>query len=171
MNWHMFCRNRWPTFVLLSLVLWGIARPQRLYAHIELRQTFPAPGQVFAASPREIRLTFSEPPLSAYVQVYGRQFEEIPGVEVLPLMPNAVNVIATVPPLMSGAYTVQWLTLSADNHTVTGTFQFEVQSAPPSPVINTVVAAVLAAAVLTGIGIFIRSWSAAARIPPSNVVG
>ncbi len=63
------------------------------------------------------------------------------------------------------------ITLSADNHTVTGTFQFEVQSAPPSPVINTVIAAVLAAAVLTGIGIFIRSWSAAARIPPSNVVG
>ena len=146
--------SRIMLFLLLGIGL--LARPQSLFAHNELRQSIPAAGAVLPASPPEIHLLFSETPAGVFVKLFDRQFQEIPGLEILPTGSTATEVVALVPELANGTYTVQWLTLAADNHTVTGTFQFEVQQTSPPVFSNGVIGGVLAAAVLSGVILFIR---------------
>lgn len=178
MRWGRFCRKRrawyvpstllrarvrgaWVhyvshTMLLLLLGIGLLARPQPLFAHNELRQSIPAAGAVLPASPPEIHLLFSEIPAGAFMKLFDRQFQEIPGLEILPPGSDANEVVALVPELENGTYTVQWLTLSADNHTVTGTFQFEVQQTSPPLFSNGIIGGVLAAAILIGIILFIH---------------
>ena len=181
MNWGRFCRKTWCvwrgfkpgacgvwravcsvmhhasriTLLLMFGVLW-LARPQPLFAHNELRQSSPSAGQVLTESPATIRLLFSEQPANVFIRLFDRRFNEVSGVEILPSTAQEFEVVAHVPTLNPGVYTVQWLTLSQDNHAVNGTFQFEVQGTSPSTVINRVIMGVLAAAILTGIIYFWR---------------
>ena len=161
MSWDRCCpkmRGVWCVVRVASLlVVLGLglmARPQPLYAHNELRQSFPTAGQILNESPPEIRLTFSEPSANVFIKLYDRQFQEIPGLQVLAAAPDASEAIAQVPKLKAGTYTVQWLTLSADNHTVSGTFQFEVRGTSQAGLINGIIMGVFAAAVLTGLALF-----------------
>lgn len=168
MSWGRFCQRR-STYLcrvlthhtplitsLLLLGMWLLSRPQPLFAHNELRQSIPAAGAILPASPPEIHLLFSETPAGAFVKLFDRQFQEIPGLEVLPASGAANEVVALVPELANGTYTVQWLTVSMDNHSVTGTFQFEVQHTAPSFFSNMIIGGAFAAAILSGIILFIH---------------
>lgn len=143
------------TLLLMFVSLW-LVRPQPAYAHNELRQSVPSAGEVLTESPATLRLQFSELPANVFIRLFDRNFAEVPGIELLPIEEATLEVIASVPTLNPGVYTVQWLTLSQDNHAVSGTFQFEVQGTSPSTVINRVIMGVLAAAILTGIIYFWR---------------
>jgi len=161
MSWARYCRRVRGAYgvvrvasLLVVLGLGLIARPQPLYAHNELRQSFPTAGQVLNESPPEIRLTFSEPSANVFIKLYDRQFQEIAGLQVLAAAPDASEAIVQVPKLKAGTYTVQWLTLSADNHTVSGTFQFEVRGTSQAGVMNGIIMGGFAAAVLAGLALF-----------------
>lgn len=182
MSWGRFCRRRsaWCVLrrlfthhaprllLLLVLGIWLLSRPQSLFAHNELRQSIPAAGDVLSTSPSEIHLLFTESPAGAFVKLFDLHFQEIPGLEILPTGSDAHEVVALVPELENGTYTVQWLTLSADNHTVTGTFQFEVQRTSPPVFSNGIIGGVLAAAILAGIILFIRQTRMRAVGSPNN---
>ena len=177
MHWQRFYQNKaWymvrqsystctmhhaPSFILLLLVsVWLFSRPQLIFAHNELRTSIPTPGDILSESPPEIRLTFSEPPANTFIRLFDDQFHEIPGLNVLPSGLNSNEVVATVPQLENGNYTVQWLTLSADNHSVTGAFQFQVQgqktASSNSIFSSNIIGGILAAAILAGIILFIQ---------------
>lgn len=141
--------------LLIFGLLW-LLRPQSLYAHNELRQSIPSAGEILTESPATIQLQFSEPPASVFIRLFDRRFNEVSGVEILPVTGQEFEVVAHVPTLNPGVYTVQWLTLSQDNHAISGTFQFEVQGTTPSTLINSSIMGVLAAAILAGIMIFWR---------------
>jgi methionine-rich copper-binding protein CopC len=98
-------------------------------AHAELVAAEPATGVTLTESPAEIHLTFSEN-LGADSQVVliGDNFARIAGVVVREIVFNEVFV--TVPPLEAGVYTVQYDVVSADNHPISGSYEFAVQ--PPS---------------------------------------
>lgn len=181
MSWGRFCRKTWHVWrgfkpgacgvwravcsvrhhasritLLLMVVLLWLARPQPAYAHNELRQSVPSAGEILPESPATIRLLFSEHPANVFIRLFDRDFAEVPGVELLPIGDAELEVVASVPTLNPGVYTVQWLTLSQDNHAVSGTFQFEVQGKSPSTLINSLIMVVLAAAILSGIILFIH---------------
>lgn len=150
----MYHTSRIILFLVFG-VFW-LTRPQPLFAHNELRQSSPSAGQVLTESPATIRLLFSEQPANVFIRLFDRRFNEVSGVEILPSTAQEFEVVAHVPTLNPGVYTVQWLTLSQDNHAVSGTFQFEVQGRSPSTLINSLIMVVLAAAILTGIIYFWR---------------
>ena len=159
-------RGWWRVACGLLVVLWGLTlRPRPLLAHNELRQSTPAAGEVLAESPATIRLQFSEPPANTFVRLFDRSFNEVSGVEILPAGEQTLEVVVRVPTLNPGVYTVQWLTLSQDNHAVSGTFQFEVQGTSPSTLVNNLIMGVLAAAILAGILYFRQQLEPLVNLP------
>ncbi len=99
-------------------------------AHTNLIDSIPAPGEVLEHSPTEVRLTFNESisPESSF-EIFGEGFKRVEGIllEVDPAAP--IEMIASIPPLQSGTYTLQWTAISADGHSATGSFSFSVSAA------------------------------------------
>lgn len=107
---------------LVSLALAGPAR-----AHSLLLESAPAAGATLATSPGQLVLRFN-----------NRIEKSLSGVRVLdargvaqPLVVNvaagsADRLVATVPPLAPGAWTILWQVLSTDGHVVTGRLEFRV---------------------------------------------
>ena len=117
---------------LLALVVWAgsVARPA--LAHSDLVAAEPEPGAQLAASPAEIRLTFSEPVADgSRIVVLGENFEQVEGL-VPQFNPEAPEQVYTpLPPLAPGVYTVQWAATSDDGHEVNGTYSFSVGLVTP----------------------------------------
>lgn len=94
-------------------------------AHTNLLDSIPAPGEVLEHSPTEVRLIFNESisPESSF-EIFGEGFKRVEGIlpEVDPAAPS--EMIASIPPLQSGTYTLQWTAISADGHSATGSFSF-----------------------------------------------
>jgi copper transport protein len=94
--------------------------------HTELISSKPADGDSLTTSPPEVRLVFSgpvEPALSVIrlVTADGAQLELNPSGE------NESQVlVARLPGLGNGAYTIEWSTVSADGHNVEGRLAFQV---------------------------------------------
>ena len=98
-----------------------------VYAHAELVGAEPAPGTVVADSPQEIRLTFSEPVAAgSRVALFTPDFQGIAGVESRVEAQAPEQVVAAVPDLEPGVYTVQWTAVSADGHEISGSYAFSV---------------------------------------------
>lgn len=115
--------------VLLVWVVWGmVAGPAA--AHTELVEAAPAPGAALRRSPAEVRLTFSEPlDASSRVELLNDSFELVAG-QTRQFDPAApLEMAAQLPPLPAGTYTVQWVAVSTDEHTLTGTYSFSVAPA------------------------------------------
>ena len=94
--------------------------------HTELISSEPSDGDSLTTSPPEVRLVFSgpvEPALSVIrlVTADGAQLE---------LRPSGENesqvLVARLPGLGNGAYTIEWSTVSADGHKVEGRLAFRV---------------------------------------------
>ena len=99
-------------------------------AHALLQKAVPAVGGVVTASPKEIRLKFSEgvEPRFSGVELAGVSGEAIgvgkPGVDPAD---NSVLVVAVGHPLKPGTYKVTWHAVSVDTHRTQGSFEFTVQ--------------------------------------------
>jgi methionine-rich copper-binding protein CopC len=109
-------------------MLGAAARP--VAAHTELVEARPAPGAQLRQSPAEVRLTFNEPlAAGSRVELLTDSFEPVAG-QTLQFDPAAPQEIAAqLPPLPAGTYTVQWMAVSTDEHTLTGTYSFSVAPA------------------------------------------
>ena len=112
------------TMLVLLALAWLV--PPTL-AHTELVSADPPPGAALAAAPSEIRLVFSEPPgAGSSVAIYGEGFQEVAGVSAVidPAAPQ--QLVAPVPSLDPGTYTVQWDIVGEDGHEVSGSYSFRV---------------------------------------------
>lgn len=99
------------------------------FAHIALIDSFPAPGEELDQSPSEARLTFNESLGSgSSFEIFGENFKKVEGIspEVDPAASS--EMIASIPSLQSGTYTLQWTAVSADGHSVTGSFSFAISA-------------------------------------------
>jgi len=96
-------------------------------AHPELVEATPRDGSVVAASPPEVRLTFTEriePRLS------GAEITDAGGRRAKGARLRVEGTSAIVPlrePLPPGRYRVNWHVIGADTHRVHGTVTFEVK--------------------------------------------
>lgn len=112
---------------LASLV--GLALPASAFAHASLTHESPAFAQRLAVTPRAIVLRFDETidALPRAIQVLNRRGEDVAG----PTHANGRSMVATLPRLARGPYTVRWQALSGDGHVVSGVYTFGVRVAAP----------------------------------------
>lgn len=94
--------------------------------HTELISSNPADGDSLTTSPPEVRLVFSgpvEPALSLIrlITADGAQLELNPSNE-----DESRVLVARLPGLSSGDYTIEWSTVSVDGHKVEGRLSFQV---------------------------------------------
>lgn len=99
------------------------------YAHAKLETSSPKAGTVVAATPKEVRLQFNEQVELAFskIKLVDQEGTVVEPSKVDLDKANPRVVIATVPPLGSGSYRVQWTTLTRDGHKVKGEFPFQVK--------------------------------------------
>lgn len=99
------------------------------YAHAKLEASIPKANAIVAPAPKEIRLQFNEPLEMAFSKI---KLVDGKGAAIAPLKvdldkANAKVMIASLPVLPTGAYRVQWTTLTRDGHKVKGEFSFQVK--------------------------------------------
>jgi copper transport protein len=121
----MALRRAWrAAAVAIGLVL---AVRSVAHAHATLIRATPAAGAVLLSPPETVRLLFDEPldisvSRVAVVDAGGRDHT----VSVA-LDPHDVHALITrLPTLADGAYRVEWSTVSADGHAVSGSYVFRV---------------------------------------------
>lgn len=122
---HFIQRSRLLILLVGSFLI--VTRVMPIFAHAELVMAEPAPGTRLYRSPAQIRLTFGEPvaPNSTIV-VFGNNFRAINGLQVLYNAATPAQLVATLPSLSPGQYTVQWKAVSVDGDIVSGSYAFSV---------------------------------------------
>jgi methionine-rich copper-binding protein CopC len=115
--------------ILLSLTLMvAAALAGAAAAHAMLERASPAVGSRLAASPREVRLSFSQALVAAFSSFTltgadGRVVAGRPHVD--PSDPTQL-VLPLKRPLAPGRYQVKWRVVSVDTHVTEGDFSFSV---------------------------------------------
>jgi copper resistance protein C len=131
-----------PLILGCLVTLWlggGIA-----YAHAELRTSSPTIGEVFRLNrPNEIRLSFSQDVLleESRITLINNDFSPQATGSLQQDPTDMTTVFVSVPDLPDGNYTVDWQTLSVDNHSIQGSYAFTI--APRTPLIVGIAAPVL----------------------------
>lgn len=120
----------------LSVVALLTTAPAAL-AHATLQSTSPAEGAIVATAPASVSATFDEPvgvsPDS--LRVFAPNGQQVDtGGTTHGKVPQQI-VVALVPGLGRGTYTVAWHVISADSHPVQGAFTFSV-GAPSGSVVT-----------------------------------
>jgi len=117
---------------LLLVALAALALPASAFAHASLKKETPAYGQELAVSPRQIVLQFDQTvqALPKSIQVLTPDGKNLAG------SPRAVTsqreLVASLPRLPTGPYTIRWQAISNDGHIVSGVYTFGVRvKAPP----------------------------------------
>lgn len=98
-------------------------------AHTRLESSMPQANAVVATAPTQVRLQFSDPlelPFSK-VKLVDEKGTVIDASRIAVDGANPKAMVATVPALRSGAYRVQWSTVTRDGHKVKGEFAFRVK--------------------------------------------
>ena len=95
-------------------------------AHSRPETTAPADGEVVAAAPAVISISFDKPMRVTTIELTGADGEAF-ALERTDEMAPVTRFEATPPPLPAGRYTVTWRGLSEDGHAMSGRFSFEVQ--------------------------------------------
>jgi copper transport protein len=116
---------------LFVTALVALALPTQAFAHATLERTRPGFEQRLPASPRTVTLSFDQyvERLPHAIRLYSTRGEiPVPHVRI-----DATRVIASVPRLRAGGYTVRWHALSGDGHVVSGVFTFGVRTKAPPP--------------------------------------
>lgn len=116
------------TLIAATAAVVFAAAPDAL-AHTRLEASSPQANSVVSQSPAQVRLQFGDPlelPFSKVklVDEHGAMVE-----------PSTISVdtanpkvlVAAIPRLRSGAYRVQWTTVTRDGHKVKGEFTFRVK--------------------------------------------
>jgi methionine-rich copper-binding protein CopC len=132
------------------------------YAHAELRTSSPAIGEVFRLNrPTHIRLGFSQEVLveQSRITLINDQFAPQPIGDLQQDPSDLTTVYVDMPDLATGNYTVDWQTLSVDNHSIQGSYAFTI--APREPLIAAIVTPLL----LIGAGVWL--WVSRRRGVPT----
>lgn len=122
--------RRWVYGLLLTMAALMLAvGAAPASAHANLSTAAPAPNSAVAASPAEIRLTFTEPLEAAFSQITLRdasgQRLNTPAAEVDAA--NPTQLVLRPGTLADGLYTVVWRVVSAaDGHMTAGSYAFAV---------------------------------------------
>lgn len=117
---------RWFLLVFVSGLFILIGAPH-IRAHAELLAAQPAPGSRLYRAPAQIQLTFNEPIGSnSTLVVFSSNFRHVNGVEVIFDPDTPEQLVATLPSLTPGVYTVQWTVVSADSDVISGSYAFQV---------------------------------------------
>ncbi len=116
--------------ILFFLVLPTLLIAQQLNAHAELLEASPAPGELLSESPEQILLTFNESlGAGSDIFIFTEGFQYIDDIQV---SINNDQLIAKLPPLENNEYNVQWSAISADGHSISGTYAFQIESTSSS---------------------------------------
>jgi copper transport protein len=114
--------------LLASLV--ALAFPADAFAHATLEHTAPGFEQRLRSSPRTVTLRFDQ-----YIQTLPRSLQLYSSHGPIPvpqIYSKGRSLIASVPRLKRGAYTVRWHAMSGDGHVVSGVFTFGVRMRAPA---------------------------------------
>ena len=133
----------WAVFLALSGLLWLVSGPAM--AQAELRTAVPAPGAVLSESPSQVVLTFSEAVTSGTIELLAADSGRVAPV-VMVADEAAERLVADLPELPVGVYTVQWAVVSLDGQAAAGNYAFEVREDAGN---------MLATGLYWGIGLFV----------------
>ena len=117
--------------LLLVGAVVALTLPAPAFAHATLEQTTPALRERVASSPRTLALRFDQ-----YVKALPgslKLYSSSGPIALPPAHNDGRTIVANVPPLRTGGYTVRWHALSGDGHVVSGVFTFGVRAAAPAP--------------------------------------
>ena len=95
-------------------------------AHSRAETTEPANGEVIAAAPAVITISFDKPMRITLIELTGAGGKAL-ALERTDDMAPVTRFEAVPPPLAAGRYTVEWRGLSEDGHPMSGRFSFEVR--------------------------------------------
>lgn len=122
-------RSKKVAFNLVSglLLVWLglLLLPSLVSAHADLVSSFPATGATITTPPEKIELTFSEPVAGGQVMLLHDDTTY-----TIPLLAEADGLTlrgVIDKALGAGVYQVLWTVTSTDNHTLTGSYQFEIK--------------------------------------------
>ncbi|HEY5661357.1 MAG TPA: CopD family protein [Gaiellaceae bacterium] len=116
---------------LLVGVFAALALPGQAFAHATLEHTSPGFEQRLATSPRTVTLSFDQyvERLPYAIRLYSTRAElPVPRIRV-----DGRTLVASLPKLGRGGYTIRWHALSGDGHVVSGVFTFGVRAEAPAP--------------------------------------
>jgi copper transport protein len=116
---------------LLIAAFIGLALPAQAFAHATLENTLPRFEQRLPASPRYVTLSFDQyvERLPHALRLYSTHGE----IPVPHIRFEGRHVVASIPRLKAGGYTIRWHALSGDGHVVSGVFTFGVRARAPAP--------------------------------------
>lgn len=115
--------------VVAAVAAFGCVFTSAALAHAKLEASMPQANAVVSPAPTQVRLQFNEQvelPFSKVKLVDEKGTVVEPSQKVLDAA-NPKVLVATVPALHSGAYRVQWSTVTRDGHKVKGEFAFRVR--------------------------------------------
>ncbi len=107
----------------------ALVAPALAWAHASLRAESPGFQQELQVSPKAVTLGFDQFVSFPYIRVYNAQGRSFGGKAVA----RGRSVVAPMPKLPTGAYTVRWHALSSDGHVVSGVWTFGVRMKAPPP--------------------------------------
>lgn len=133
----------------VSLALAIVLPGGRAAAHAMLVRAEPAAGTGHTLPPTEVRLTFDTPLREGSgIQIFKAAFEPVAGVEASISPDNPLQLVARLPELTAGDYTVQWTAVAEDGDETSGSYSFRVFEPEATTLrgwwVVTVVAALLA---------------------------
>jgi methionine-rich copper-binding protein CopC len=96
--------------------------------HNHLVKSLPAAGDTVAASPKEVRLWFSEKPAIRFTSVTLLTADSTKIVTIKAVATeDSMAAAAPLPtPLSPGSYLITWRTAGTDGHAIRGTYRFTI---------------------------------------------
>lgn len=119
--------------VLAMVVLVALATPGVASAHARLTQTLPTFKQRVESAPAQVVLRFDQrvTALPGSIRVYSAGGKLVSG--PAHNAGDTRRVVASLPRLPRGAYTIRWNAISSDGHVISGVYTFGVRVAAPAP--------------------------------------
>jgi len=110
----------------------ALALPASAFAHASLEKETPSFKQELRSSPRQVVLQFDQTvdALPKAIEVLTPDGKNVAGAPRA--IPSQRELVASLPRLPKGPYTVRWQALSNDGHIVSGVYTFGVRVAAPA---------------------------------------
>lgn len=112
------------TAAVAAAILLALGGPAT--AHSRPETTAPADGEVVAAAPAVVSISFDKPMRVTFIELTNEDGDAF-ALERTDAMAPVTRFEATPPPLPAGRFTVEWRGLSEDGHAMRGRFSFEVR--------------------------------------------
>jgi len=123
--------------VLVIALLAALALPASAFAHASLTSESPSYKQELQHPPRAVVLSFDQDVelLPNAIEVLNRNAKNV----ALPAHVKGRQLVAPLPQLSRGPYTIRWKALSTDGHVVSGVYTFGVRV--PAPLVTDAIGA------------------------------